>query len=99
MEMIKSRIQEKLKMAPSINALIMLDFGNEGALYIDATQNPATMSEESSSDPDVALISTKDNFQKILDGSLDPNIAFMMGRLKVRGSMKLALKLSAVLEE
>jgi putative sterol carrier protein len=40
-----------------------------------------------------------ETFEKILKGDQDPNIAFMMGKLKVSGSMGLALKLNSMLEE
>ena len=32
-------------------------------------------------------------------GTQDPNIAFMMGKLKVKGSMGLAMKLNGILED
>jgi len=34
-----------------------------------------------------------------MDGRQDPNVAFMMGKLKVQGSMGLALKLNGFLED
>jgi putative sterol carrier protein len=47
---------------------------------------------------DVILTSTLETFGNILNGTQDPNIAFMMGKLKVKGSMGLALKLNSMLE-
>jgi putative sterol carrier protein len=38
-------------------------------------------------------------FENILAGSQDPNLAFMMGKLKIKGSMGLAMKLNGILED
>ena len=40
-----------------------------------------------------------ETFQAILEGRQDPSLAFMMGKMKVRGSMGLAMKLNAILED
>ena len=50
-------------------------------------------------DAEVTLVTSIETFEKILSGQQDPNIAFMMGKLKVQGSMGLALKLNGMLED
>lgn len=95
------KISQKLQYASSLNARIKFDFGEDGAVFVDGTQNPAQLSALGANDEqeaDCTLACSLDTFTAILNGSQDPNIAFMMGRLKVRGSMGLALKLSALLE-
>jgi len=42
---------------------------------------------------------TGENMLKLLDGQLNPTIAYTLGKLKVQGSMGLALKLSSLLED
>jgi putative sterol carrier protein len=37
------------------------------------------------------------NLQKLITGKLDPMLAFTMGKLKVKGSMGIAAKLSSML--
>ena len=44
-------------------------------------------------------MSEKETFEGILNGTQDPNIAFMMGKLKVKGNMGLAMKLNSILED
>ncbi|WP_128896189.1 SCP2 sterol-binding domain-containing protein [Longirhabdus pacifica] len=39
-----------------------------------------------------------DNFMKLLEGSLNPASAFMMGKLKVEGQMGHAMKLQTILK-
>lgn len=77
---------------------VKFDFEEDGILFVDATQNPPVISE-SDEDAEVTLTTSLETFEKIVDGKQDPNIAFMMGKLKVKGSMGLALKLNGLLEE
>ena len=37
------------------------------------------------------------DFGKLLDGSLDPTMAYMTGKLKISGSTGVAMKLAAML--
>lgn len=94
----KNRIQKKLTLAANLNARVKLDFGDEGHIFIDATQNPPLMSDEDG-DADVTLLCSLDTFTGFLNGSQNPSLAFMMGKLKVKGSMGLAMKLNAILED
>ena len=98
LDSIKSKIQEKVATAPGLDAKIKFDFGDDGILLVDAAQTPPHITEEDG-DSDLTLICSKETFEKILDGTQDPNIAFMMGKLKVKGSMGLAMKLNAALED
>jgi putative sterol carrier protein len=97
LEDVTEKIRQKFQYADRINARILFDFDEEGKIFVDATQSPPAMTNEES-DADVTLISSLDTFEKILDGAQDPNIAFMLGKLKIRGSMGLAMKLNSVLE-
>lgn len=46
---------------------------------------------------DVTLTAEADVFRAILDGALNPTMAFMSGKLSVEGNMGLAMKLGSVL--
>jgi len=80
------------------NHTLKLDFGDDGLLFVDATQNPPIITKDDS-DAEVTLTTTLETFGKIVDGTQDPNLAFMMGKLQVSGSMGLALKLNGMLED
>ncbi|MBL4589470.1 MAG: SCP2 sterol-binding domain-containing protein [Alphaproteobacteria bacterium] len=92
------KIKEKIQFAPHIKAKVKFDFGDDGRIYIDSNESPVLVSHEDE-ESDVTLACSLETFQAFLEGTKDPNIAFMMGQLKVRGSMGLALKLNAVLED
>jgi len=64
----------------------------EGAIMIDA-QGVRAGDDEA----DVTLTAETDVFRAILDGDLNPTMAFMQGKLAVDGNMGLAMKLGAAL--
>ena len=92
-------IAEKLSSRlAGFNHTLKLDFEEDGVLFVDAVQNPPVVSKEDK-DAEVTLRTSIETFEKILRGDQDPNMAFMMGKLKVSGSMGLALKLNGMLED
>lgn len=64
----------------------------EGAIMLDASGVRA--GDEPS---DVTMTASAEVFKRILDGDLNPTMAFMQGKLAVDGSMGLAMKLGSVL--
>ncbi len=98
LEEITAKIKNKLSSASEIDAIIKFDFGDDGCVMIDATQNPPQVSNEDE-EADLTLSCSIDVFENIVKGNQDPNIAFMMGKLKISGPMGLALKLSSMLED
>ncbi|KAK9794037.1 hypothetical protein WJX73_008916 [Symbiochloris irregularis] len=48
--------------------------------------------------PDLTLTITDENFLKLTSGKLGPQQAFLMRKLKISGSMALALKLQPILD-
>lgn len=66
----------------------------EGAVVIDADGVRAGAEDE---DTDVTLTASAETFQGILEGDINPTMAFMSGKLKIDGSMAMAMKLASVL--
>lgn len=64
----------------------------EGAVYIDA--DGARAADE---DADVTLTASRETFEGLLSGNVNPTMAFMTGKLKVDGSMGTAMKLGQIL--
>ncbi len=97
-ESVTAKIKQKMALAAGLNAKVKFDFGDDGIVFVDATQNPPVISNEDAP-ADTTLITSLETFTKILEGTQDPNLAFMMGKLKVQGSMGLAMKLNGILED
>ncbi|MGZ9108342.1 MAG: SCP2 sterol-binding domain-containing protein [Micavibrio sp.] len=98
LETVTEKITAKLSRGASVNARVKFDFGDEGRIFVDATQSPPVVSHDDA-EADTTLLCSIDTFAGFMDGSQDPNIAFLMGKLKVQGSMGIALKLNAMLED
>lgn len=65
---------------------------DEGSIIVDSDGVRAGDDEA-----DVTLTASVETFQGMLDGSVNPTAAFMMGKLKVEGAMGLAMQLGAAL--
>ncbi len=98
LETITAKIKEKTTMAPGINAKVKLDFGDDGCVFVDATQNPPTVSNENA-EADTVLTCKIETFKAIIEGTQDPTMAYMMGKLKIKGNMGIAMKLNSILED
>ncbi len=48
-------------------------------------------------DADVTLTASAETFRGMIEGNVNPTMAFMSGQLKIDGDMSLAMKLAAVL--
>lgn len=64
----------------------------EGAIMIDSAG--ARAGDEPA---DITMTADRDTFEGILNGSVNPTTAFMTGKLKIDGSMGLAMQLGAAL--
>lgn len=64
----------------------------EGAIVIDA--NGARASDE---DTDVTLTANRETFEGLLNGSVNPTMAYMTGKLSIDGNLGLAMKLGSAL--
>lgn len=65
---------------------------DEGAIVLDGDG-----AREGDDEADVTLTADADTFKSILDGSMNPTMAFMGGSLKIDGDMGAAMRLGSVL--
>jgi putative sterol carrier protein len=77
---------------------VTFDLGSDGVVYWDGTQVPPAISNEAG-EADTTLTLSLEDLQKLIEGNLNPTLAYMTGKLKVAGSMGVALKISQLLED
>ena len=80
------------KVKDTIVGTAKLVIKDEGSVMLDVTG-----AREGDEAADVTLISSEAVFRAILDGSQNPAMAFITGKLKVDGSSTRALKVSEIL--
>lgn len=98
LETVTEAMKAKMALAAGLDAKVKFDFGDDGVIFVDATQNPAELSHDDA-DADCTLKCSLETFKGFMAGTQDPTMAFMMGKLKVDGSMGLAMKLNAIIED
>lgn len=96
LETLTTGMRERVGSKSGLDATVKFDFGDDGVIFLDGTTSPYSVSNEDK-EADCTLSLKMADFMGIVKGDLDPTMAFMMGKLKVAGSMGIAMKLSSVL--
>ena len=87
--------------ASSINASYLFDIGGDdgGKWLVDLTGDGNWVTD-GASDPEASCtvtVKSADDWVGIATGKINPTMAFMQGKIKVKGDMSLAMKLQALL--
>lgn len=99
-ESLISQFQDKLKFAPDFKKSVKFVVADEddATIVVDCSERPAIVTE-GDDETDVTLIANLSVFEGLMNGTQDPNMAFMMRKLKIKGSMGVAMRLNAILED
>ena len=89
-------ITEKVGTNSGLDATVKFDLGSDGVIFVDGKSTPNAVSNDDK-DADCTITMTLENFLKLIAGDLDPTTAYMFGKLKISGSMGVAMKLSKVI--
>lgn len=89
-----NKVKELVADADSIGGKVKVLLDSD-AIFIDGTLESMTVSNENQ-DADCTINISPSNFDALLKGSLGPMEAFMKGKMKIRGDMGLAMKLSSL---
>ena len=92
-------VRQRAAASPKLGYRVRLNLDGAGAILIDGTGVPAVISSDDAGDADATVSMSSEALARLIDGALDPTLAFMTGKLKVAGSMPAALKLAAMLED
>lgn len=95
---IPNRLKNKPELIQKINSSYKFAVTGDGGgtWVVDLTQPGGKISEAASDAKCTITVAAKD-FVDIINGKLNPQMAFMSGKLKVAGDMGLALKLQSLI--
>lgn len=96
LEKITTEMRDRIGNHSPIEAIIKFDFGDDGIVRIDGKASPTVIDNEDS-DADCTIKTSMDTFIAIASGDQNPQMAFMMGKLRVEGDMSLAMQLGSIL--
>jgi putative sterol carrier protein len=83
----------------SLNASVRFVFEKEAQVVrVDARTDPVSITQQDA-ESDCTIRISPDNLAKLINGRLNPTLAFTMGKLKVEGSMGIAMKLAQLFDE
>ncbi len=98
-EEMKKRLEEDPSKVAGVNAVyqFIVDGENGGKWYADLTGEKPAIVEGEHSNPNVTIMVGDEDFVKIKSGQMSGQMAFMTGKLKIKGDMGLAMKLQKLL--
>lgn len=96
---VPSNLKSRAEKLASINAIYEFQInGDQGGTWtLDLTVPGGSVATGSSGKANCTVTMQDENFVKLVSGELNPQMAFMTGKLKVAGNMGLALKLTNIL--
>ncbi len=98
LEAIADEIRGNLMRFAGLGYRVKFQFDEGGTLLLDGTATPPVLSEDDD-EADCTLRLSLDNARKLVKGELNPTLAYTLGKLKVDGSVGVALKLASMLED
>jgi putative sterol carrier protein len=98
-EKLPESLKSKGDKVTSINAVYQFDIkgANGGTWTVDLTTPGGQVTSGAAANANCTVTMEDENFVKLVTGQLNPQMAFMTGKLKVAGNMGLALKLATIL--
>lgn len=80
------------RMPNGFDGTAKFEIKGEGSIMVDGEGV-----REGDDDADVTMIASAETFQGIMEGDVNPTMAFMSGKLKIEGNMGMAMKLGSAL--
>ena len=95
MTQLTERVRKAVGSDSGIDATIKFIFPNEGIIYIDGASAPNTVTNDDK-DAKITITVSKENFEKIIDHKLNPKLALMTGKMRLKGDIRIAMRLDKV---
>jgi hypothetical protein len=96
---IPAKFQAKPDVVQRIGAIYQFNISGPGggSWSVDCTQPGGKVAAGTSPGAKCTVVATEADFLAIVNGKLNPQMAFMSGKLKIQGDMGLAMKLQQIL--
>lgn len=91
-----SAIQSRATTASPLGATLKFDLGDQ-KIYLDGSGSENIVTTEDK-DADCTISMKLQDFESLLQGELNPMMAFMTGKIKVKGDMGIAMKLQSLVK-
>lgn len=78
---------------------VELTDADPGVFYIEIKEHQLNIAPYDYHDRNCAIAISSANFNKLVDGKLDPVVAFTLGKLKVEGDLGKALEFAGLLKK
>ncbi len=95
-EELTEEIRKRAGASPKLGYRLKFTLAEGGTILWDGTAVPPAI-DNSDGDADTTIRVTSENLHKLMTGGLDPTLAYMTGKLKVEGSLGVAMKLVSML--
>jgi len=98
-EKIAKKLAEKPEISKQVNAIYEFNIdGDGGGIWtVDLTKEPGVVTAGSGGAAKCIVSAKSPDFLNIIAGKMNPQMAFMSGKLKIKGDMGLAMKLTKVI--
>jgi putative sterol carrier protein len=95
----ETRLKENPDKVQGMNATYQFDLTGDGGgeKWVKLADGSGEFGSGQSESPNITITMAATDFLELVDGKLDGTMAFMSGKLKVKGDMGLAMKLQNVL--
>ena len=96
LEQITEQMRTRVGTSANLRKSVKFDFGSDGVVRIDDSVSPAVVDNQDLPVDCTVKVSMSD-FTDMATGKQNPQMAFMMGKLKVDGDMSVAMQLGSIL--
>lgn len=94
-EEVTEKFRASAENMPSLGKTLKFQFP-EGNVYVDLTGEEAQVSNEDK-EADTTIITTLETLDGLRKGTVNPMMAMMSGKVKIKGDMALAMKLQSLM--
>jgi len=96
LDQITDQMRTRVGATAGLKKSVKFDFGTEGVVRVDDSVAPAVVdNQDVPTDCTIKVAMT--DFMEMASGKQNPQMAFMMGKLKIAGDMSVAMQLGSIL--